>query len=80
MLGKPAAFDSLPEASVIVGSAAFATEEHKHRSNDGLGVHLTCSGDVWLLGYKAFWESTAIPVHQMCFLMGGKGQNLQPLI
>ena len=44
MLGKPAAFDfpvtsllvpnSLSEASVTAGSAAFATEEHKHRSND----------------------------------------------
>ena len=44
MLGKPAAFDfpvtsplvpnSLPEANVIAGSAAFAAEERKHRSND----------------------------------------------
>ena len=44
MLGKLAAFDytvtlqlvpnSLPEVSVTAGSAAFAAEEHKHRSND----------------------------------------------
>ena len=44
MLGKPAAFDftvtlplvskSLPKASVTAGSAAFAAEECKHRSND----------------------------------------------
>ena len=44
MLGKPAAFDftvtsplvskSLPEARVTAGSAAFAAEERKHRSND----------------------------------------------
>ena len=43
MLGKPAAFDftvtsplvstNLPEASVTAGSAAFAAEERKHRSN-----------------------------------------------
>ena len=43
MLGKLAAFDfivtsplvtnSLPEASVAAGSAAFAAEERKHRSN-----------------------------------------------
>ena len=44
MLGKAAAFDftatsplvsnSLPEVSVTAGSAAFAAEERKHRSND----------------------------------------------
>ena len=44
MLGKPATFNftvtsllvpnGLPEASVTVGSAVFAVEERKHRSND----------------------------------------------
>ena len=51
-LGKPAAFDftvtsslvsnSLPEASVTAGSAPFAAEERKHRSNDAKCAELGC--------------------------------------
>ena len=50
MMGKPATFDftvtsllvsnSLPEASVTAGSAAFVAEERKHRSNDAKCVEL----------------------------------------
>ena len=46
----------LTAASLSEGAAAEEAEARKHRANDpkcsraGLGVHLSCGGDVWKLG------------------------------
>ena len=83
MLGTPAAFEftvtsplvskSLPEASVTAGSAAFAAEERKHRSNDTKCAELGwVSIPLAVETYGCWGTGAKVGIISACFQIGHK--------